>query len=51
VANFTADPQRAVLDAPPEAGQIDGRPVRREGEMTVLAPYQHLWIRGHAGAA
>jgi amylosucrase len=46
VANFTAEPQRVVLHAPPDAGDIDGRPVQHDGETTVLAPYQHLWIRG-----
>jgi amylosucrase len=30
----------------PESAEPDGRPLRREGDFVVLAPYQHLWLRG-----
>jgi amylosucrase len=30
----------------PEAAEPDGRPLRVEGDYVVLAPYQHLWLRG-----
>jgi amylosucrase len=46
VANFTADPQRVTLSAPDEAAEVDGRPLERDGDAIVLAPYQHLWLRG-----
>jgi amylosucrase len=46
VANFTADPQRVTLSAPDEAAEVDGRPLERVGDAIVLAPYQHLWLRG-----
>jgi amylosucrase len=48
VANFTADRQRVVLDVPvtDAAAEVDGRPLERDGDAIVLAPYQHLWVRG-----
>jgi amylosucrase len=33
----------AIGDA---AAEPDGRPLQVEGEFVVLAPYQHLWVRG-----
>jgi amylosucrase len=45
VANFTAEAQRVALAAPDEAAEVDGRPLERDGNVIVLAPYQHLWIR------
>jgi hypothetical protein len=32
--------RRAPLD------EVDGRPLERDGDAIVLAPYPHLWIRG-----
>jgi amylosucrase len=46
VANFTAEPQRITLDATEAAAEVDGRPLERDGDVVVLAPYQHLWVRG-----
>ena len=46
VANFTADPQRVTLAASDDAAEVDGRPLERDGQEIILAPYQHLWIRG-----
>src|SRR3954447_6324940 len=48
VANFTADPQRVTLgiDVPDSAAAVDGRPLEPDGDVVVLAPYQHLWVRG-----
>ena len=46
VANFTADRQRVTLAASDDAAEVDGRPLERDGEDIVLAPYQHLWIGG-----
>jgi amylosucrase len=46
VANFTAHPQRVRLDAADTAAEIDGRPLERDGQEILLAPYQYLWIRG-----
>ncbi|MGA2012780.1 MAG: alpha-amylase family glycosyl hydrolase [Solirubrobacteraceae bacterium] len=45
VANFTAHPQRVALNAGDEAADVDGRPLERDGELVVLAPYQYLWLR------
>jgi amylosucrase len=45
VANFTARPQPIALDANEAAAEVDGRPLERNGDLTVLAPYQHLWLR------
>ena len=45
VANFSADPQGVSLYAPDGCADVDGRPLTRQGEFVVLAPYQHLWIR------
>jgi hypothetical protein len=28
------------------AAEPDGRPLRADGDFVVLAPYQHLWLRG-----
>jgi amylosucrase len=53
LASFTPEPQ-AVHAAvasdrgfaiAADAGAPDGRPLRREGDFVVLAPYQHLWLR------
>jgi amylosucrase len=44
VANLTAVDQRVTVAAGDEAAAVDGRPLVREGERVVLAPYQHLWI-------
>jgi amylosucrase len=46
VANFTAVPQPVTLDADESAAEVDGRPLQRDGASVVLAPYQHLWVRG-----
>jgi amylosucrase len=46
VANFTADPQRVALEADDDAAAADGRPLLRDGDDVVLAPYQFLWLRG-----
>jgi amylosucrase len=46
VANFTAVPQPVALDAGDAAAEVDGRPLERDSNGVVLAPYQHLWIRG-----
>jgi amylosucrase len=54
LANFSAGEQSvrgAMLDEhglrlTESAAAPDGRPLRREGENLVLAPYQFLWIRG-----
>jgi amylosucrase len=54
VANFTADPQPLALRALGErgfalteaAGAADGRPIEGYRDFIVLAPYQHLWLRG-----
>jgi amylosucrase len=54
LASFAPEPQAvhaavahdrgfAVTDA---AAEPDGRPLRTEGDFVVLAPYQHLWVRG-----
>jgi amylosucrase len=52
LANFTADEQRVRAAIPgehgmrltPSATATDGRPMRRDGDDLVLAPYQFLWI-------
>ena len=46
VANFTPLPQRVALEASEAAAEVDGRPLQRDGDAVVLAPYQHLWVRG-----
>jgi amylosucrase len=52
VANFTATPQPVALELArgfelsDAAGEVDGRPVERYQDFIVLAPYQHLWLRG-----
>src|SRR3954463_684009 len=54
LASFTPEPQAvaaavardrgfAIAD---DAAAPDGRPLRVEGDFVVLAPYQHLWLRG-----
>jgi amylosucrase len=54
LASFTPEPQAvngavardrgfAIAD---EAAAPDGRPLQVEGDFVVLAPYQHLWLRG-----
>jgi len=54
LASFTPEPQ-AVHGAVArdrgfavagDAAEPDGRPLRVEGDFVVLAPYQHLWVRG-----
>jgi amylosucrase len=50
VANFTADPQRVALEADDDAAAVDGRPLLRDGDDVVLAPYQFLWLRETASA-
>jgi amylosucrase len=53
LANFTAEEQwirDAIVDEhglqlAPAAAEPDGRPLRRDGEHLVLAPYQFLWIQ------
>src|SRR3954452_7650215 len=54
LASFTPEPQavngavardRGFLIAA-DAGAPDGRPAQVEGDFVVLAPYQHLWLRG-----
>lgn len=44
IANFSEAPQRVSLSATDEAAAPDGRPLQRDGDVTVLSPYQHLWI-------
>jgi amylosucrase len=46
VANFSAERQRVALAAPDSAAAVDGRPLERDADAIVLAPYQHLWIHG-----
>jgi amylosucrase len=54
LANFTADPQAVHASIArdhgvalaPAAAEPDGRPLREEGGLVVLEPYQHLWLRG-----
>ena len=54
LASFTPEPQavhtawRATAGSPSTAAAADpdGRPLRVEGDFLVLAPYQHLWLRG-----
>jgi amylosucrase len=46
VGNFSADPQWVAIAADDDAASVDGRPLQRAGDGVVLAPYQHLWIRG-----
>ena len=50
VANFTADAQRVRLDetVTEAAAEVDGRPLQTDGDVIVLAPYQHLWISASA---
>jgi amylosucrase len=45
LANFSADRQRVAITAADEAAEVDGRPLERQGDTIVLAPYQHLWLR------
>jgi amylosucrase len=44
VASFSASPQAVALTAPDLSADVDGRRLERDGELVVLAPYQHLWI-------
>jgi amylosucrase len=54
LASFTPEPQAVhaavardrdfALSA--TAAEPDGRPLRADGDFVVLAPYQHLWLRG-----
>jgi amylosucrase len=54
LANFTADPQPVALSVAGDRGlsvseaaaAVDGRPVEGYRDFVVLAPYQHLWLRG-----
>jgi amylosucrase len=54
LASFTPEPQAIHIDVARGRGfavaagaaEPDGRPLRVEGDFLVLAPYQHLWLRG-----
>jgi amylosucrase len=54
LASFTPESQAVHLDvardrgfaASAAAAEPDGRALRVEGDFLVLAPYQHLWLRG-----
>jgi amylosucrase len=54
LASFAPEPQAVHLDvardrgfaASAAAADPDGRPLRVEGDFLILAPYQHLWLRG-----
>jgi amylosucrase len=54
LANFTAERQplglavvhERGLELTADAAQPDGRPAVVEGDVLVLEPYQHLWLRG-----
>jgi amylosucrase len=53
LANFTPVEREAPLavahdsgfEVRATAGDVDGRPVRVRGDVIVLEPYQHLWLR------
>jgi amylosucrase len=54
LASFTPEPQAVHVAVARDRGfavaaaaaDPDGRPLCTEGEFVVLAPYQHLWLRG-----
>jgi amylosucrase len=54
LASFAPEPQAVHLDVARDRGfavsadaaEPDGRALRVEGDFLVLAPYQHLWLRG-----
>jgi amylosucrase len=54
LASFSPEPQAIHVAVArdrgfglgPEAAEPDGRALRAEGDFVILAPYQHLWLRG-----
>jgi amylosucrase len=54
LASFTPEPQAVHAAVAHDRGFVfadaaaepDGRPLRAEGDFVMLAPYQHLWLRG-----
>ena len=54
LGNFTPHPQSIHLAVAhergfgilPEAGAVDGRPVRPQGDFLILEPYQFAWVQG-----